>query len=49
MLMAYGWLPPGALIDKAAMESTLNSVWQNWDLQSTWGGGPDASGPHPRR
>jgi hypothetical protein len=47
MLMAYGWLPPGGLIDKAAMESTLNSVWQNWDLQSTWGGGPEASGPRP--
>jgi hypothetical protein len=37
MLMAYGWLPPGALIDKAVMEATLDSVWRNWDLQSTWG------------
>jgi hypothetical protein len=37
MLMAYGWLPPGALIDKTMMEATLDSVWRNWDLQSTWG------------
>ncbi|MFJ7995710.1 hypothetical protein ACIQ7D_00790 [Streptomyces sp. NPDC096310] len=37
MLMAYGWLPPGLLIDQDAMTATFDSVWQDWDLQSTWG------------
>ena len=37
MLMAYGWLPPTELIDPEAMAETLESVWENWDLQSTWG------------
>ncbi len=29
MLMAYGWLPPGALIENSVMEATLDSVWRN--------------------
>ncbi|GAA1162096.1 hypothetical protein GCM10009654_18400 [Streptomyces hebeiensis] len=37
MLMAYGWLPPGPLIDKGLMEATFDGVRQNWDPQSTWG------------
>lgn len=37
MLMAYGWLPPGDMIDPATMNRTLESVEEHWDLQSTWG------------
>src|SRR5699024_7160368 len=37
MLMAYGWLPPTELIDPETMAKTLRSVWEDWDLQSTWG------------
>jgi len=37
MLMAYGWLPPTELIDPSIMSATLDSVWEHWDLQSSWG------------
>jgi len=37
MLMALGWLPDTDIIDPGAMRATLDSVWLNWDLQSTWG------------
>ncbi|UBU16425.1 hypothetical protein [Nonomuraea gerenzanensis] len=37
MLMALGWLPETHLVDPATMSATLDSVWEHWDLQSTWG------------
>lgn len=37
MLMASGWLPDTDEIDPAIMRLTLEAVWRNWDLQSTWG------------
>ncbi|GAA1650075.1 hypothetical protein [Actinoplanes couchii] len=37
MLMALGWLPDTAIIDPAVMAATLDGVWRDWDLQSSWG------------
>lgn len=37
MLMALGWLPPTASIDEGIMARTLDDVWANWDLQTSWG------------
>ncbi|MGW3346185.1 hypothetical protein ACWDA3_22990 [Nonomuraea rubra] len=37
MLMALGWLPDTHLVDPATMSATLDSVWEHWDLQSSWG------------
>jgi hypothetical protein len=37
MLMALGWLPDIGLIDRDVMAATLDDVWEQWDLQSTWG------------
>ena len=37
MLMAAGWLPDTDLIDLAIMRRTLDGVWNDWDLQSSWG------------
>jgi hypothetical protein len=37
MLMALGWLPDTGLIDESVMSATLDSVWEQWDLQSSWG------------
>ncbi|CAH0191983.1 hypothetical protein SRABI76_01795 [Microbacterium oxydans] len=37
MLMALGWLPDSDLIDPDVMSATLDSVWEKWDLPSTWG------------
>lgn len=37
MLMALGWVPVTAHVDKEVMAATLESVWENWDLQSSWG------------
>ncbi|MET4538376.1 hypothetical protein ABIE37_000131 [Arthrobacter bambusae] len=37
MLMALGWLPDTELIDAETMAATLESVWEKWDLQSSWG------------
>ena len=37
MLMALGWLPDTEVIDEQAMRLTLESVWRDWDLQTSWG------------
>jgi hypothetical protein len=37
MLMALGWLPDTGVIDPEVMSATLEQVWNQWDLQSTWG------------
>lgn len=37
ILMALGWLPDTDIIDAQVMEATLESVWQTWDLQTSWG------------
>lgn len=37
MLMALGWLPDTDLIDPDRMADTLDAVWEEWDLQSSWG------------
>ena len=37
MLMALGWLPDTEVIDEQAMGLTLDSVWRDWDLQTSWG------------
>jgi hypothetical protein len=37
MLMARGWVPRSDQIRDESMAATLDSVWQTWDLQSTWG------------
>ncbi|GAA2212590.1 hypothetical protein GCM10009850_080520 [Nonomuraea monospora] len=37
MLMALGWLPDTYLVDPDTMSATLDSVWERWDLQSSWG------------
>lgn len=37
MLMALGWLPDTEIIDAGIMGATLDAVWSNWDLQSSWG------------
>lgn len=37
MLMALGWLPPTEMIDLDVMRATLDAVWAQWDLQSSWG------------
>lgn len=37
MLMALGWLPDTGLIDPERMADTLDAVWAEWDLQSSWG------------
>jgi hypothetical protein len=35
--MALGWLPDTEVIDEQAMGLTLDSVWRDWDLQTSWG------------
>lgn len=37
MLMALGWLPHTDIIDPDVMRATLDAVWGNWDLQTSWG------------
>ena len=37
MLMALGWVPDTHLIDPAIMAATFESVWEDWDLLSSWG------------
>lgn len=37
MLMAMGWLPDTEIIDPGIMGATLDAVWSNWDLQTSWG------------
>ncbi|MBW9110370.1 hypothetical protein [Microbacterium ureisolvens] len=37
MLMAAGWLPDTGIIDLGIMRATLDAVWSDWDLQSSWG------------
>src|SRR5207253_9565294 len=37
MLMALGWLPDTDIIDPEVMRATLDAVWSNWDLQTSWG------------
>ncbi|MFD6444759.1 hypothetical protein ACFWEJ_06650 [Promicromonospora sp. NPDC060204] len=37
MLMALGWVPATGLVDPDVMAATLDDVWEQWDLQSTWG------------
>jgi hypothetical protein len=37
MLMAAGWLPDSDLIDLGVMSATLDAVWREWELQSSWG------------
>jgi hypothetical protein len=37
MLMALGWLPDTGYIEPDVMSATLEQVWNQWDLQSTWG------------
>ncbi|MFK4806101.1 hypothetical protein ACI3KX_09545 [Microbacterium sp. ZW CA_36] len=36
MLMAAGWLPDTDLIDLGVMSATLDAVWRDWELQSSW-------------
>lgn len=37
MLMAAGWLPETDLVDLGVMSATLDAVWRDWELQSSWG------------
>ena len=37
MLMAFGFVPPTPLIDRAIMGRTLDEVRTKWDWDSTWG------------
>jgi hypothetical protein len=37
MLMALGWLPDTALVDPDIMAATLDAVWRDWNLQTSWG------------
>lgn len=37
MLMALGWLPDTGTVEPSAMGATLAGVFEQWDLQSSWG------------
>jgi hypothetical protein len=37
MLMAAGWLPDTEIIDLDIMSATLDAVWRDWEVQSSWG------------
>lgn len=37
MLMATGWVPDTGVVDLDVMRATLDAVWRDWELQSSWG------------